>query len=100
MTDLGHRAVAGHTRAPLTEALVLGIGGGLGAGYILGVQAARYGVLGFRNRWRYVEVTPRSQDRGVEERVAARHRPDRREDVLGSGVLEQEPAGPRPERAS
>ena len=30
-----HGVVAGHTGEPLSEAMVLGIGGGLGAGYIL-----------------------------------------------------------------
>jgi Butirosin biosynthesis protein H, N-terminal/Domain of unknown function (DUF4872) len=51
-----HGVVAGHTGEPLSEAMVLGIGGGLGAGYILWEFEARGGailVLGFRNRWQY-----------------------------------------------
>ena len=51
-----HGVVAGHTGQPLTEAMALGIGGGLGAGYILWEFEARGGailVLGFRNRWQY-----------------------------------------------
>lgn len=42
--------------APLSEALVLAVGGGLGAGYILWEfkeHGARVLVLGFRNRWQY-----------------------------------------------
>lgn len=42
--------------APLTEAMVFGAGGGLGAGYILWEFAAndsRLLVLGFRNQWQY-----------------------------------------------
>ena len=41
---------------PLSEALILGIGGGLGAGYILwefDVHDSALIVLGFRNRWNY-----------------------------------------------
>ena len=51
-----HGVVAGHTGQPLSEAMVLGIGGGLGAGYILWEFESRGGailVLGFRNRWQY-----------------------------------------------
>ena len=51
-----HGVVAGHTGAPLSEAMVLGIGGGLGAGYILWEFKAHETadlVLGFRNRWQY-----------------------------------------------
>jgi Butirosin biosynthesis protein H, N-terminal/Domain of unknown function (DUF4872) len=52
-----HGVVAGHTGEPLTEAMVLGIGGGLGAGYILWEFKARGPkailVLGYRNRWQY-----------------------------------------------
>ena len=51
-----HGVVAGHTGEPLSEAMVLGIGGGLGAGYILWEFESRGGailVLGFRNRWQY-----------------------------------------------
>jgi butirosin biosynthesis protein H-like/uncharacterized protein DUF4872 len=51
-----HGVVCGHTGEPLSEAMVLGIGGGLGAGYILWEFESRGGailVLGFRNRWQY-----------------------------------------------
>jgi hypothetical protein len=54
--------VSGLTGEPLTEAAILGIGGGLGAGYILWeFQAEHRGkihrgpvlTLGFRNQWQY-----------------------------------------------
>jgi hypothetical protein len=48
--------LAPHTGEPLTEAMVLGVGGGLGAGYILWEfqeHARRVVVLGFRNAWQY-----------------------------------------------
>ena len=54
--------LSGLTGEPLTEAAILGIGGGLGAGYILWeFQAEHRGkvhrgpvlTLGFRNRWQY-----------------------------------------------
>lgn len=54
--------VSGLTGEPITEAAILGIGGGLGAGYILWqFQAEHRGkvhrgpvlTLGFRNRWQY-----------------------------------------------
>ena len=51
-----HGVIAGHTGEPLSEAMVLGVGGGLGAGYILWEFESRGGailVLGFRNRWQY-----------------------------------------------
>lgn len=52
---LAHAGVrAGHTGEPVSEPLVLGVGGGLGAGYILWELRAhdtRFLVLGFRNRW-------------------------------------------------
>lgn len=47
---------AGHTGGPLSEAMVLGAGGGLGAGYILWEfesHHARVLTLGFRNAWQY-----------------------------------------------
>ena len=47
---------APHNGQPLSEAMILGIGGGLGAGYILwefkAYESAKI-VLGFRNRWNY-----------------------------------------------
>jgi hypothetical protein len=48
--------VSGLTGGPLTEAAILGIGGGLGAGYILWEFKSRISTiltLGFRNRWQY-----------------------------------------------
>lgn len=47
---------APHTGQPFTEAMLLGIGGGLGAGYILWeFKAEEYAIIvqGFRNRWNY-----------------------------------------------
>jgi hypothetical protein len=47
------------TGGPLSEAMILGIGGGLGAGYILWEFKAREGAiltLGFRNRWQYPAI--------------------------------------------
>ena len=44
------------TGEPLDEAMILGVGGGLGAGYILWefeAYASALIVLGFRNRWNY-----------------------------------------------
>jgi Butirosin biosynthesis protein H, N-terminal/Domain of unknown function (DUF4872) len=48
--------LAPHTGRPLSEAMVLGVAGGLGAGYILWEFKAhdlRSLVLGFRNSWQY-----------------------------------------------
>lgn len=48
--------IAPHTGKPLSEALILGVGGGLGAGYILFEfkrQDSAGIVTGFRNRWNY-----------------------------------------------
>jgi hypothetical protein len=50
--------LAPHTGQPLSEAMVLGVGGGLGAGYILWEFKAhthdyRTLVFGFRNSWQY-----------------------------------------------
>ncbi len=58
-----HGVVAGHTGEPLTEAMALGVGGGLGAGYILWEFKAHGTatlVLGFRNRWNYPDRWMRS----------------------------------------
>jgi hypothetical protein len=64
-----HGVVAGHTGEPLSEAMVLGVGGGLGAGYILWEFKA-HGmptlVVGFRNRGHY----PDRWMRAVLERLA------------------------------
>lgn len=51
-----HGVTAPHTGKPFTEAMLLGIGGGLGAGYILWEFKAHVSasiVLGFTNRWNY-----------------------------------------------
>ncbi|HET6529786.1 MAG TPA: BtrH N-terminal domain-containing protein [Actinoplanes sp.] len=51
---------------PLSEAMVLGIGGGLGAGYILWEFAQHDHpdlTLGFRHRWNYLDATDRTLDR-------------------------------------
>src|SRR5688500_4114204 len=49
---------APHTNQPLSEAMLLGVAGGLGAGYILWEfkehGAVKVLVLGFRNRWQYL----------------------------------------------
>jgi hypothetical protein len=52
--------VSGVTGEPLTEAAILGIGGGLGAGYILWEFKSRGTpvlTLGFRNRWQYPAIS-------------------------------------------
>jgi Butirosin biosynthesis protein H, N-terminal/Domain of unknown function (DUF4872) len=64
-----HGVVAGHTGEPLSEAMVLGIGGGLGAAYILWEFKAHGTatlVLGFRNRGHY----PARWMRAVLDRLA------------------------------
>jgi hypothetical protein len=56
----------------LSEAMVLGLGGGLGAGYILWEFAAHdttHLALGFRHRWNYLDWTDRTLDR-----IGARYR--------------------------
>lgn len=48
--------LAPHTGKPFTEAMMLGIGGGLGAGYILWEFKAHHAkilVFGWQNRWQY-----------------------------------------------
>ena len=63
--------VSGLTGEPLTEAAILGVGGGLGAGYILW-EFQRYSgpvlTLGFRNQWQYPSAwTGKTLDRlGIE----------------------------------
>ena len=63
--------VSGVTGEPLTEAAILGIGGGLGAGYILW-EFKRHGApvltLGIRNQWQYPPAwTAKTLDRlGIE----------------------------------
>ncbi|BCB91351.1 BtrH N-terminal domain-containing protein [Phytohabitans suffuscus] len=67
---LAHAGVAG-----LSEAMVLGAGGGLGAGYILWeFRQHRFThlTLGFRHRWNYIDWTARTLDRlGATTRVHA-----------------------------
>jgi hypothetical protein len=65
--------VSGLTSEPLTEAAILGIGGGLGAGYILWEFKSHDGptlTLGFRNQWQYPAIpgwTGKTLDRlGIE----------------------------------
>lgn len=63
--------VSGLTGEALTEAAILGIGGGLGAGYILWEFMRRGGpilTLGFRNQWQYPSKwTAKTLDRlGIE----------------------------------
>jgi hypothetical protein len=51
-----HGIVAPHTNAPYSEAMIFGISGGLGIGYILWEFQAHHAkvlVLGFHNRWQY-----------------------------------------------
>jgi hypothetical protein len=79
-----------HDGSPITEALVLGIGGGLGAGYILwefsqetdhkpirGVPVRRVVTVGFRNNWQY-------PDRWVDKTL----------DRLGVAFRREQTAGP------
>ena len=68
--------VSGVTGEPLTEAAILGIGGGLGAGYILWEfksHGAPILTLGFRNQWQYPSIpgwTGKTLDRlGIEPDV-------------------------------
>jgi Butirosin biosynthesis protein H, N-terminal/Domain of unknown function (DUF4872) len=50
-----HGVVGAHSDQPLSEAMVLGVGGGLGAGYILWQFRGRPPIvtLAFRNGWQY-----------------------------------------------
>jgi len=55
-----------HHGYPISEAMVLGVGGGLGAGYILWEwteHRIKHLTLGFRNRWNYLDWTDRTLDR-------------------------------------
>ena len=55
-----------HHGFPISEAMVLGVGGGLGAGYILWEWAehrTKHLTLGFRNRWNYLDWTDQTLDR-------------------------------------
>ena len=75
---------APHTGLPYSEAMLLGIGGGLGAGYILWEfkeNDSRILVLGFRNNWQYpvkfmqnlcerLHITVRVQETGGRKQAA------------------------------
>jgi hypothetical protein len=83
-----------HNGQPLSEAMVLGVGGGLGAGYILWefkAHHARVLVLGFRNQWQYPERwTAKVLDRlGIEAELyhtgGARAASERLDRVLDRG---------------
>ncbi|MFC5287360.1 BtrH N-terminal domain-containing protein [Actinokineospora guangxiensis] len=55
-------ALLRHAGAPIDEALVFGIGGGIGAGYILWEFAhddSRVVTMGFTHRWQYIATHPR-----------------------------------------
>ena len=86
---------APHTGRPLSEALVLGVGGGLGAGYILWEFAqhdARILVLGFRHSWQYpARWAATTAERlglhaDLHETGGARSAAARLDDVLGRGL--------------
>ncbi|HEV2870629.1 MAG TPA: BtrH N-terminal domain-containing protein, partial [Actinomycetota bacterium] len=87
--------LAPHTGQPLSEAMVLGAGGGLGAGYILWEFKAhnlRSLVLGFRNNWQYPDRWARKacQRLNVPARVletgSARKAEAELRDAVGQGV--------------
>lgn len=93
LANLG--VVAPHTGEPLSEALVLGAGGGLGAGYILwefSQHDARILVLGFRHSWQYPArwASATAERLGlhaeIHETGARRAAADRLDDVLGRGL--------------
>jgi hypothetical protein len=87
--------VAPHTGQPLSEAMVLGAGGGLGAGYILWEFKAhdvRTLVFGFRNSWQYPDrwATKTCARLGVPAAVhetgSARKADDELRAAVGQGV--------------
>jgi hypothetical protein len=87
--------LAPHTGQPLSEAMVLGAGGGLGAGYILWEFKAhdlRTLVFGFRNNWQYPDRWARKvcQRLGVPAAVhetgSARKAEAELRDAVGQGV--------------
>ena len=54
-TLANHGVTSAHSGQPLSEAMILGVGGGLGAGYILWQFKGHDPIvtLGFRNQWQY-----------------------------------------------
>lgn len=101
---LAHHGIAAEDGRPISEALVLGIGGGLGAGYILWEfkwASSPILTLAFRNRWQYVDAwTATTLDRlGVRyqaERTGAAVAAARR---LSELLAERCPCIIRPDRA-
>ena len=97
-----------HHGFPISEAMVLGIGGGLGAGYILWEFAAHdqpsTSSLGFRNRWNYIDWTRARRSTGsasVPRRTTtggARAPPRRSTAVLDAGGPAIVVAGPPADR--
>jgi len=86
----------------ISEAMVLGIGGGLGAGYILWEFAAHRGpilVIGYRYRWNYIDWTQRTLDRlGVAHRVSGTSGPAGAAAALTSTLAAGRPAIVWPDR--
>jgi Butirosin biosynthesis protein H, N-terminal/Domain of unknown function (DUF4872) len=87
--------LAPHTGQPLSEAMVLGAGGGLGAGYILWEFKAhdlRNLVMGFRNSWQYADRWAIKTCRrlgvpaAVHETGSARRADDELRAAVGQGV--------------
>ena len=102
LANLG--VVAPHTGEPLTEAMVLGVGGGLGAGYILWEFdslrfRSRVLTLGFRRQWQYPDRWARGDRRAA--RPARRSARDRRSEGRRRGArraARERPAGDRLDR--
>ena len=89
--------VAPHTGQPLSEAMVLGVGGGLGAGYILWEFKAHGSpslVLGFRNNWQYPDrwALKACARLGVPADLAETGSPRRAADELTAAVGQGVPA--------
>jgi hypothetical protein len=87
--------VAPHTGQPLSEAMVLGVGGGLGAGYILWEFKAHdtpSAVFGFRNNWQYpdrwaLKVCARlGVPAGLHETGSSRRAAEELRGAVGQGV--------------
>jgi hypothetical protein len=87
--------LAPHSGQPLSEAMVLGVGGGLGAGYILWEFKAhdqRSPVFGFRNSWQYPDRWAKKTCRrlgvpaAVHETGSTRKADDELRAAVGQGV--------------